>query len=410
MDLDSTRDLDLIVYGATGFTGRQCARYLMAHGPDGLRWAIAGRNVTKLRAVQTELGGASSGPAMIIADAHDAVAISHLVKRTKVVLTTAGPYAKYGSPLFAACAAAGTDYVDITGETPWVRQMLDQHESVAKASGARLVPFCGFDSIPSELGVWLLVRHFRDVHNEGTREVRSAFRAKGGVNGGTLDSALHMFETGDARRLAKPFLLNPPDARPGKAPERSHDPQEAVHDADLDCWTAPFFMGPVNTRVVRRSDALWTARGEGYGDDFAYRETMRVPNRLMGAVIAAGMGMFMVLGSRPWGRSLVRSVVPAPGEGPSEATMDNGHFDVSFIGVSDTGRKAVVRITSQGDPGNRSTVRMLCEAALCFVVDPDTIPASAHGGGILTPTTAFGSTLVDRLKATGEMTFTVEAR
>ncbi len=402
------RPLDLVVYGATGFTGRQAAAYVARRAPPGLRWAIAGRNIEKLRRVRRALGAAAHDLPMIVADAQDDVAITALARRCRVVLTTAGPYAKYGSLLFAACAAAGTDYVDITGETPWVREMIDQHEATAVASGARMVPLCGFDSVPSDLGVYLLVHHFRTAHGEATHTVHSAFSAKGGVNGGTLDSALTLMAQGKVGKLADPFLLNPPEARPGTGGARSEDLRAAVHDPELGRWVAPFFMGPVNTRVVRRSQALWARQGLDYGPDFAYREAMSVGGRLSGQAVAATIGLTMQLGRTAWGRRLLRALSPAPGVGPSEATMDGGGFTARFAGVSESGRRARVTVRGQGDPGNRCTVRMLCESAFCLVEDDPALPARAHGGGVLTPASAFGEVLLARLRATGEMAFSVE--
>lgn len=403
----TTREFDLIVYGATGFTGRQCVDYVARRAPPGLRWAIAGRSVEKLRRVRRGLGAAGQSVPMIVADAHDDVAVGALVAKTRVLLTTAGPYAKYGSLLFGACAAAGTDYVDITGETPWVRLMIDQHHETARESGARMVPFCGFDSVPSELGVAMLVDHFRSL-GETTREVRSAFKARGGFNGGTLDSAVTMMESGQVRQLADPFLLNPPESRPGTGGARSEDVRTVERDEALGTWTAPFFMGPVNTRVVRRSQALWAAQGRDHGPDFAYRETLAVGSRLQGQLMLGAIGASTWLGARSWGRRLIRALSPAPGEGPSEATMDGGGFTARFVGVSESGRTALATIKGQGDPGNRCTVRMLCEAAFCLVDNDPALPAHLHGGGVLTPATALGAVLQERLRATGEMRFSLQ--
>jgi len=398
-------EFDLIVHGATGFTGRQAAAYVAANAPEGLRWAISGRNRTKLEGVRASLPG--QGPEVVVADAQDAVAIDALVRRTRVVLSTVGPYAKYGTALVAACAATGTHYVDITGETPWVRDMIDVHHPTAQQTGAVIVPFCGFDSVPSDLGAYLLVRWIRTHWNLGTREVRTGFRAKGGFNGGTLDSAFTMAEQGTQRAMGHPFLLNPIDARPARADARHADPTGPWHDPELGPagqggrWLAPFFMAPVNTRVVRRSAAVWAGRDAPYGDDFAYREGMLVRSRAQGLGIVVGMAAGVGMLSFGAGRAVARRLLPSPGEGPTQAQMDGGFFTTELVAIAEDGRVVRGRIHGDGDPGNRSTVRMLCESAFCLTSERDRLPVADHGGGVWTPATAFGDVLLERLRATG---------
>ncbi len=385
--------LDLLVLGATGFTGRQAAFWLKAHAPTGLRWGVAGRNPAKLAQLRTELG-ITDLPIQQV-DTADVVAVREMAESTRVLLSTVGPFAKYGSEVFAACARAGTHYADITGETPWVRRMIDLHETTARDSGARLVPFCGFDSVPSDLGTLLVVDWIRQHYGQATRDVRSAFRAKGGVNGGTLDSAFTLAERGEERLVADAFLLNPKDYRPTFSKARHGDPVSPRKDPDLG-WVAPFFMGPVNSRVVRRSQAIYRERGHEYGSDFAYQEWMSAPSAAFAYGVTGALGIGFALNRNATTRGLLRRFAPAPGEGPSEAVMDGGWFRADFVGVAEDGRKARLRIRSPGDPGNRSTVRFLCCAGLCLAAGE-----GPPGAGVLTPATAFGTSLAERLRNHG---------
>lgn len=405
-DGNGTRDLDLVIYGATGFTGRQAARYLAAHAPEGLRWALAGRDLQKLEAVQRELEGA--GPrrpvALVRADATDRPSVDVMVRRTRVVASTAGPFARYSDAVVAACVEARTDYADITGETPWVRRLIDRDHARAAQDGTRIVPCCGFDSIPSDLGTFLLVDFIRETFGQPTRRVSSAFQlGGGGLNGGTAASALLMAESGEARALANPLLLVPEAQRDlfeGNRPRRS-----AGHDADHDAWLAPFVMAPINSHNVLRSAAIWAERGAPYGPRFAYDEAMRVKRRLTATAVAVGARVGdRLLGSKV-GRGFLRRLVPSPGQGPSEKAMAEGWFRTRLVGEAIDGRKARAEVSCQGDAGNRATVLMLCESALALALDRDRLP---KGGGLLTPSTAMGHVLAERLRKAG-MTLTVGA-
>ncbi len=391
-------DLDLVVVGATGFTGRQAAAYLAAHAPPELRWALVGRNEARLLAVRDGLGPAQAGRECLVVDTQDEAAVEALVARTRVVLTTVGPYAQYGEPLLAACARQGRHYVDITGETPWVARMIERHHATALESGARIVPFCGFDSVPSDLGAWMLAEHQRQRGGAALAEVLALFRARGGFNGGTLASALGMMERGDGRTVARPDLLN----APGPIGTYPRDQRGAVYVAEASTWSAPFFMEAVNTRVVRRTASLLAGGPEDPGPAFRYREAMRTGPGLSGNLLAQtltlSLGAFAVLMSGAWGRGLVRRLAPAPGEGPDEQTMDRGFFRVDLLARTVDGGSLRGRIEGQGDPGNRCTVRMLCEAALCLCLDEAALPPRA---GILTPATALAGPYLARLRAAG---------
>jgi len=402
-----TREFDLIVYGATGFTGRQAAAYVAAHAPHGLKWAIAGRSGARLEAVRKAL---ECPVQVLVADAQDAVKIDALARRARVVLTTVGPYARFGTALFAACAAAGTHYVDITGETPWVRRMIDVHQATAQASGAVMVPMCGFDSVPSDLGAWMMVDWIRRHWHTGTRSVRTGFKLNGGVNGGTLASAMNMGENPQQQRqMARPFLLDPdPEVVVARAGARHADPLGPWFDADMGAsgmWLSPFIMGAVNSRVVRRSAAIHAAAGMPYGADFAYQEGLRVKSRWQGRMMTVGLAGAAVALSTGAGRALVRRFAPAPGEGPTDAQMDGGFFSTELVAEAEDGRKLRGRVKAQGDAGNRNTVKMLCESAFAMCVDRERLPVD--GGGVHTPATAFGGVLLARLRAAG-MEWTVD--
>ena len=254
------RPFDVILYGASGFVGRQTVAYFAKHAGQ-LNWALAGRSRAKLEAVRAACGSGAARAAIVEADADDDVALGALAAQASVVLSTAGPFALYGSALVAACVAHGTHYVDITGETPWARGLIDHHHAQAAKKGARIIPFCGFDSVPSDLGAWLVAQALRLQHGEACVSVKACFSLKGGVNGGTLASMFNAMNTGQTKLLADPFLLNPEGRRPQDASPHA-DPVSAHRDADFNAWVGPFFMGPINTRVVRRSAALLSGRGK----------------------------------------------------------------------------------------------------------------------------------------------------
>lgn len=391
------RRYDVVLYGASGFVGRQTVAYFAAHGA-GLRWALAGRNRDKLEAVRRDAGPAAAQAGIVVADAADAAAMAALAAQARVVLSTAGPFALFGSALVTACVAQRTHYVDITGETPWVRGLIEQHHAQAAAQGTRILPCCGFDSVPSDLGAWLLVQHFEAL-GEACVGVKAAFSLRGGFNGGTLASALNLLDTGQAATLADPWLLNPPGVRPAPQPQ-DDDPQAPHRDPDFDAWVGPFFMGPVNTRVVRRSAALL-----GYGPDFHYQEYLRFGSGAVAALSAAGVSAGMgasqaALRFAPV-RALARRLAPAPGEGPSEHSMNNGGFRCELVGRGARGTLARAWVAASGDPGNRATTMMVCEAALALAVDAPRLPGGFSGGGVLTPASGLGAVLAERLRQAG---------
>ena len=396
----SQRLYDVVLYGATGFVGRQTAAYF-AQSPEvkasGLRWALAGRSQQKLEAVRAACNAPQAG--IVVAEAHDALAMAALAKSASVVLSTAGPFALYGSELVAACVQHSTHYVDITGETPWARDMIDRHHHAAERNGARIIPFCGFDSIPSELSARAAIETMRARHGEVCTRVKSAFSVRGGFNGGTLASLFNIMASGQSGAMANPFLLNPPGTAPADAAAHA-DPKGPRHDADFDAWLGPFFMAPINTRVVRRSAALL-----GYGPDFSYQEYLRLGRGAMAAVAATTLSVAAATSQTAlrFGpvRALAQRLAPPPGAGPSEASMDGGSFRCQWVGTSASGKQVRGVVSDRGDPGNRATTKMLCESALALALQLDELPGGRQHGGLLTPMSGLGEVLVQRLRQAG---------
>lgn len=396
----STREFGVVIFGASGFTGRLVAEHVSrAAGNAGLKWAIAGRNREKLEA----LGFAVP---VIVADAHDRSALDALARRTKVVCTTAGPYAKYGSELVAACADAGTHYCDLTGEVQWMRRMIDLHHDRAKQTGARIVHTCGFDSIPSDLGTWATQQEFHARHGVYASSVLAAFgETSGGFSGGTVASAAQTAtEATEDRTVRKvighPYGLDPDPDSPQKP--RVPDETSIGWEARLGMFTIPFVMAQVNTRVVRRAHAL---AGFPYGEDFVYREVMSTPGSARGAAMAVGitgaLGAIQFALKRPKLRELLVSKAPKPGEGPSREAREKGHWKVRFIaegkpaGASKPERLIYIA-SDRADPGYGSTAKMLGESALCLALDALDSP-----GGVSTPSVAMGGALLERLRKVG---------
>lgn len=395
--LAMTRPWDIVVYGATGFTGGQTAAYLADKAPDTLRLAVAGRNEARLNALVSRLG--RPGVGVILADSTDAASVDQMAAQARVVVTTAGPYALYGTPVVEACVRHGTHYCDITGETPWVRDMIDQHHEKAVADGTRIVPLCGFDSVPSDLGAWALVKHVRESLGQPTRRVKMWYRLRGGLNGGTLASAINLNASGEVRRLARPFLLSPGYKPSPEEKAESRDPRAVIEDPHWG-WCAPYFMSTINTRVVRRTAFLLADGGSAYGPDFTFQEYMgsgggasRLKAVRDGLLGGAALGLM----SRSWGRSLLAAVGPKPGQGPGQATLEGGGFRADLLAETEHGDLVWGEVTGQGDPSNTITICCLAESALCLALDEDTL---GSGGGVLTPAVAFGQHLIDRLEGT----------
>ncbi|HEU4404644.1 MAG TPA: saccharopine dehydrogenase NADP-binding domain-containing protein [Polyangiaceae bacterium] len=413
----SERPYDIVLWGATGFTGRLVAEYLARRkGPASV--ALAGRNREKLERVRADLRAADPSAAslpLVIADADDPASLAALVDSARVVCTTVGPYAKHGRGLVAACADRGTDYCDITGEVQFIRDSIDQNHARAGATGARIVHCCGFDSIPSDLGTHMVYDYARRQHGAKLADVNFFVgETKGGFSGGTVASLLNLADEASKSRatrrlLADPYALSPDRARePSLGDERD---QRGVRWSDeLRAWTAPFIMSAINTRVVRRSNALLDY---AYGERFRYREAMSLPAGPKGAVAAAaitgGLFGFLAAASLPPTRKLLERALPAPGEGPSKEQRDAGYFRARIIASTDPrdgGAASRVRGVVEGtsDPGYGETAKMLSESALCLALERDRLKSP---GGVLTPAACFGMYLVERLRSAG-MTFRID--
>ena len=399
---DAGRPLDLIVYGASGFVGRLLAAYLAEHAPPGTRVALAGRSRARVEEVRAALPPSARGWPVLVADSADADSLTAVAEQTRVVVTTVGPYARYGLPVVDACASAGTDYADLTGEVLFVRDAIDAHDAVARGTGARLVHACGYDSVPSDLSVLLLAERAAADGAGGLTDVRLVATASGGFSGGTIDSLRAQLDAvrGDRalRRLAAdPFALSPDrGSEPGTPQPPDTPPSARTADGR---WTAPFVMAPFNTRVVRRSNALqdWS-----YGRSLRYGEVMGCGRGPVGALTAAGVtaGLAgLVAGMAfPPSRAVLDRVLPAPGDGPSERTRERGWFRMVVDAATESGRRYRATASGPGDPGYAATAVMLGETALALALDRDRLPDRA---GSLTPATALGGVLVERLRAAG---------
>ena len=386
-EADSERDFDIIIQGATGFTGTLVAEYLLRqYGADSdIRWAMAGRSEEKLRNVRDGLGAAASEIELIVADSFDKGALRALASRTRVVLTTVGPYALYGSDLVEACVDAGTHYCDLAGEVQWIRKMIDTHHERAKATGAKIVNCCGFDSVPMDIGVWFLQDAAKQKHGAYCKSMSMLVKAtKGTASGGTLASMMNLIKESRkdraiARILIHPYSLNPEGEREG--PD-GRDQQNVVYRDDAKSWTAPFVMAGVNTKVVRRSHAL---AGYPYGRDFRYDESVMtgrgISGWLKGSIMLAGLGALVFFASfTPTRNLLQRFVLAKPGEGPNRELQQTGFYNLMYIGVLPDGTEIRGRVTGDQDPGYGSTSKMLSECAVCLAKDE--LDAA---GGVWTP-------------------------
>ncbi len=403
---DRSRRYDIVLFGATGFTGRLVAEYLAEHyGRTDVRVALAGRSLAKLEDVRSGLPTAARDWPLLVADSHDRASLDAIAENTSVVCTTVGPYAKYGAELVAACVAHGTDYCDLTGETQFIRRMIDRHHEEAKQTGARIVHCCGFDSIPSDLGTLMMQEASKERFGAPLQKLTYfAGETKGGFSGGTVASMLNLFEEiardkSVLKILGNPYALNPEGER--KGPDGS-DQKGVRFDRDLGQWTAPFVMAAVNTRVVRRSNAIL---GYPWGEGFRYAEVMSTgkgPRGLARATaITSFLGGFMGAAAiDPIRKLLAARVLPKPGEGPSKEDRDKGFFVTRFVGKTADGRALHGRVEGKSDPGYGETAKMLAESALCLAL------GGPSEGGVRTPASTMGMLLVERLREAG-MTFEV---
>lgn len=386
---------DIVVYGASGFTGKLVAEYLAAQygAGSGLTWAMAGRSRDKLAAVRDEIGAPKDTP-LIEADASDPASLKAMVGQAKAVLTTVGPYQLYGSDLVAACAASGTDYLDLCGEPAWMRQMIDAHHATAQASGARILFSCGFDSIPFELGVFFLQNAAKAQFGAACPVVKGRVRKmKGTFSGGTAASLKATYAAAAKDLSIVPLLKNPFALTPGFEGPKQPQGNKPLHDNDLGMWVAPFVMATINTRNVHRSNLLM---GFPYGKEFVYDEMMLAgPGEKGEAMAKAIVGANASMGG-PGG--------PKPGEGPSKEERETGMYDILFVGLTPDGKQIRASVKGDRDPGYGSTSKMIGESAVCLVRE-----AKDVAGGIWTPGAALGDRLIKRLTDHAGLQFTVES-
>jgi short subunit dehydrogenase-like uncharacterized protein len=400
---------DLVAFGATSFVGKILCRYLGEEfGAQGkMKWAAAGRSKAKLEELRSSLGAMAGMLPLVVADAGDEASLRKLCASARVVVSTVGPYALYGEALVKACAESGTDYCDLSGEVQWIRRMVQRYEAMARKSGARIVHCCGFDSIPSDLGVHFLQRQAMKRLGAPCTRVKMRVKAmRGEFSGGTVASLMNVVKEAAAdpalrRELADPYSLCPA----GTAPKvRQPNVRSAEFDVDFGAWVAPFVMSGINTRVVHRTNAL---AEYAYGADFTYDEAMLMGRGLKGRFAAtamtAGLAGLMLAGAfRPARAVLERFALPKPGEGPSPEAQRKGFFDLRFLGTTADGRQIRTKVTGDRDPGYGSTGKMLGQAAACLALDVDKAGTS---GGFWTPATIFGDRLIQRLTARSGLTF-----
>jgi short subunit dehydrogenase-like uncharacterized protein len=384
---------DIVVYGATGFTGQLVAEYLAEHYTGGsLKWAMAGRSKDKLASVRDAIGAPADTP-LIVADAADPASLKAMVEQTKSVITTVGPYQLYGSDLVAACIAAGVDYFDLSGEPLWMRQMIDKHEAAAKASGARIVFSCGFDSLPFELGAFFVQEEAKRAFGAPAARVKGRVRdMRGTFSGGTAASARATFEAvakdlSLVAMLKDPFVLIP-DFKGLKQPPGN----KPLFEDDLQSWSAPFVMATINTRNVHRSNMLM---GFPYGKEFIYDEMVLTGPGEKGEANAKRV---MAANTEKTGPG-----APKPGEGPSKEERENGRYDLLYIAIAPDGRQVRASVKGDRDPGYGSTSKMISECAICLLRDAPDVPA-----GIWTPGAAMKDKLIKRLVDHAGLTFAVE--
>ncbi|BDT93898.1 enoyl reductase [Nocardia sputorum] len=414
--MPDTREFDLVLFGATGFVGKLTAEYLLGAAPESARIALAGRSLDKLTSVRDGLGPKAADWGLVVADSTDQAALDALAARTEVVVTTVGPYLRYGMPLVAACAKAGTHYADLTGEPLFIRDAIDAYHEQAVATGAKIVNSCGYDSIPSDLSVYQLYRRTVDDNAGELVDTTLVASLKGGVSGGTIDSGRAMMEAiaadpAKGKVLSHPYSLSPDKAMDpdvGRQSDQALSRASAI-DPSLDGWVSTFVMAAHNTKVVRRTNGLL---GWVYGKNFRYREVMSAGKSRVAPLVAAGMAGGIVAGltagallSRAAaGRKLLDRVLPKPGTGPDEKARKSGWFTMKTFAHTTSGAKYVATFSGTGDPGYQATAVLLGESGLCLAFDTDKQPELA---GILTPAAAMGDALTERLRAAG-MTITVD--
>ncbi len=377
---------EIIVYGATGFTGQICCKYLRDNYKD-LNWAMAGRNKEKLELIKSEF---NLGCDIVVADGADIDALRSLASQTQVVLSTAGPFARYGSLLVQACVEENSHYTDITGENHWVRGLIDKHHDEAASKGIRIIPSCGYDSIPSDLGAFFTISQF----NKPVSRVDVYHEAQGGASGGTTETIFTM--DGLTKEMRDPFVLNPEDTVTEEQRKKSKDGFTIEKVEGIEGWSGIGMMAVANTRVVRRSAALMEQNQNSYGSNFTFGEHGLFSTKRMARLASyASILAFIVIGTPL--KKLVRPFLLKPGEGPSQETQDKGWFRATFVAYSEDNERKICSMYGSGDPGYKSTAKLVCESALSLARSED-LPGGNEYGGVLTSATGLGHVLIERLK------------
>lgn len=387
-------EFDIVVYGATGFTGQLVAEYLAAHYREDkdLKWAMAGRSLDKLQSVRQAIGAAPDTP-LIVADAGDPASLKAMVDQTRSVITTVGPYLLYGNDLLALCAESGTDYLDLCGEVPWMRRMIDAHLSTAQRTGARILFSCGYDSVPFELGAFLVQQEARRVFGAPASRVKGRVREmRGTFSGGTAASSRAIFEAAARDQNLLALLRDPYALTPGFEGPKQPSGNKPIFDEALQTWLTPFFMASINTRNVHRSNMLM---GFPYGRDFVYDEMQIAGPGEEGEALARRM---VADNNR-----LAGSAAPKPGEGPSKEERENGGYDLLYVAIAPDGRQVRAAVKGDRDPGYGSTSKIIAECAICLLRDAPDVPA-----GFWTPGAAMQHRLIKRLVDHAGLTFEME--
>lgn len=413
VEKQDNRPYAVVLYGATSFVGQITAKYLSQFLADSndVEWAIAGRDEEKLKKLQSEISDSGSAKKVdiIIANSNDEASLDEMTKQAKVVISTVGPYLKYGEPLIKSCANNGTDYVDLTGEAIFIKDMMDKYQDTASQSGARIVNSCGFDSIPSDLGVYFTQQQAEKQFDEVCEKIHMRVKAaKGGLSGGTVASMATIFEEvgkdkSRRKQVANPYLLNDDADAPNVRQKNVSKPE---YDSEHGRWLAPFVMASINTRIVHRTNQLTDYE---YGREFKYDEAMwmkdGVKGQLTSYALSAGLfGFATTMMFKPSRELLSKHVLPKSGSGPSKSEQENGYFDIRFFGYTPSNDSISTKVTGDRDPGYGSTSRMLAQSALCLAQD---ISHQDVKGGFWTPASAMGDKLIARLEEHSGLSFEV---
>ena len=413
VEKQDNRPYAVVLYGATSFVGQITAKYLSQFLADSndIEWAIAGRDEEKLKKLQSEISDSGSAKKVdiIIANSNDEASLDEMTKQAKVVISTVGPYLKYGEPLIKSCANNGTDYVDLTGEAIFIKDMMDKYQDTASQSGARIVNSCGFDSIPSDLGVYFTQQQAEKQFDEVCEKIHMRVKAaKGGLSGGTVASMATIFEEvgkdkSRRKQVANPYLLNDDADAPNVRQKNVSKPE---YDSEHGRWLAPFVMASINTRIVHRTNQLTDYE---YGREFKYDEAMwmkdGVKGQLTSYALSAGLfGFATTMMFKPSRELLSKHVLPKSGSGPSKSEQENGYFDIRFFGYTASNDSISTKVTGDRDPGYGSTSRMLAQSALCLAQD---ISHKNVKGGFWTPASAMGDKLIARLEEHSGLSFEV---